>query len=37
VQGWDIMGSEPADFAVVLQSELDKWSTVVKSANIKEN
>jgi tripartite-type tricarboxylate transporter receptor subunit TctC len=36
-QGWDILGSEPADFTVVLQAELDKWSTVVKSANIKEN
>jgi tripartite-type tricarboxylate transporter receptor subunit TctC len=36
-QGWDILGSAPADFAVVLKSELDKWSTVVKGAQIKEN
>jgi tripartite-type tricarboxylate transporter receptor subunit TctC len=36
-QGWDILGSAPADFAVVLKSELDKWSNLVKSANIKEN
>jgi tripartite-type tricarboxylate transporter receptor subunit TctC len=36
-QGWDILGSAPADFAVVLKSELDKWSTVVKGAKIKEN
>ena len=36
-QGWDIVGSSPAEFAVVLKSELDKWSSVVKSAKIKEN
>jgi tripartite-type tricarboxylate transporter receptor subunit TctC len=36
-QGWDVLGSAPADFAVVLKSELDKWSTVVKGAKIKEN
>lgn len=36
-QGWDILGSAPADFAVVLKSELDKWSTVIKGAKIKEN
>ena len=36
-QGWDISGSAPAEFAVVLKSELDKWSTVVKGAKIKEN
>ena len=36
-QGWDVVGSAPADFAVVLKSELDKWSAVVKAAKIKEN
>jgi tripartite-type tricarboxylate transporter receptor subunit TctC len=36
-QGWDILASTPADFALVLKSELDKWSAVVKGANIKEN
>ncbi len=33
-QGWDIVGSSPADFAVVLKSELDRWSAVVKGAKI---
>jgi tripartite-type tricarboxylate transporter receptor subunit TctC len=37
-QGWDVLGSSPADFAVVLKSELDRWSAVVKGAKInKEN
>ena len=36
-QGWDVLGTAPADFAVVLKSELDKWSKVVKGAKIKEN
>ena len=36
-QGWDILGSKPDEFAVVLKSELDRWSTVVKGAKIKEN
>jgi tripartite-type tricarboxylate transporter receptor subunit TctC len=36
-QGWDVLGSAPADFAVMLKLELDKWSTVVKGARIKEN
>jgi len=36
-QGWDVLGSPPADFAAVLRSELEKWSTVVKGAKIKEN
>ena len=36
-QGWDILGSAPADFALVLKSELDKWSALVKGAKIKEN
>jgi tripartite-type tricarboxylate transporter receptor subunit TctC len=34
-QGWDILGSKPADFAVVLKSELDKWAAVIKGAKIK--
>ena len=36
-QGWDILGSAPPEFAVVLKAELDKWSAVVKGAKIKEN
>lgn len=36
-QGWDIVGSAPADFALVLKAELDKWSAVIKAAKIKEN
>jgi tripartite-type tricarboxylate transporter receptor subunit TctC len=36
-QGWDVLGTAPADFALVLKSELDKWSAVVKGAKIKEN
>ena len=34
-QGWDVLGSSPADFVLVLKSELDRWSAVVKSAKIK--
>ena len=34
-QGWDVLASSPADFAVGLKSELDKWSAVIKSAKIK--
>jgi tripartite-type tricarboxylate transporter receptor subunit TctC len=34
-QGWDVLASSPADFAVALRSELDKWSAVIKSAKIK--
>jgi tripartite-type tricarboxylate transporter receptor subunit TctC len=35
-QGWDILGSSPAEFALVLQSELNRWSAVVKNAKIKQ-
>jgi tripartite-type tricarboxylate transporter receptor subunit TctC len=35
-QGWDLLGSQPAEFAVVLKSELDRWATVVKNAKIKQ-
>jgi tripartite-type tricarboxylate transporter receptor subunit TctC len=34
-QGWDVTVSPPDRFAVVLQSELDRWSAVVKRAGIK--
>ena len=34
-QGWDVLASPPADFAMALKSELDKWSAVIKSAKIK--
>jgi len=34
-QGWDVLASSPADFAMALKSELDKWSAVIKSAKIK--
>ena len=36
-QGWDITASPPEQFSVVLQSELDRWSAVVKRAGIKAN
>jgi tripartite-type tricarboxylate transporter receptor subunit TctC len=36
-QGWDITVSPPDQFAVVLQSEYDRWSAVVKRAGIKAN
>ena len=36
-QGWDIAVSPPDQFSVVLQSELDRWSAVVKRAGIKAN
>jgi tripartite-type tricarboxylate transporter receptor subunit TctC len=35
-QGWDIVVSSPADFARVLQSELDRWATVIRNAEIKQ-
>jgi tripartite-type tricarboxylate transporter receptor subunit TctC len=34
-QGNEIGGGTPADFAVLIKSESAKWSTVVKTANIK--
>jgi tripartite-type tricarboxylate transporter receptor subunit TctC len=36
-QGWDITASPPDQFSVVLQSEFDRWSAVVKRAGIKAN
>jgi tripartite-type tricarboxylate transporter receptor subunit TctC len=36
-QGWDITASSPERFSVVLQSEFDRWSAVVKRAGIKGN
>jgi tripartite-type tricarboxylate transporter receptor subunit TctC len=36
-QGWDIAVSPPDQFSVVLQSEFDRWSGVVKRAGIKAN
>jgi tripartite-type tricarboxylate transporter receptor subunit TctC len=36
-QGWDITASPPEQFSVVLQSEFDRWSAVVKRAGIKVN
>jgi len=36
-QGWDIAVSPPDQFAKVLQSEMDRWSAVVKRAGIKAN
>ena len=36
-QGWDITASPPERFSVVLQSEFDRWSAVVKRAGIKGN
>jgi tripartite-type tricarboxylate transporter receptor subunit TctC len=35
-QGWDIAVSSPADFAQVLRSEMDRWSIVVRNAEIKQ-
>ena len=35
-QGWDLLGSSPAEFAPVLKSELDRWAAVVKNAKIKQ-
>jgi tripartite-type tricarboxylate transporter receptor subunit TctC len=35
-QGWDLVGSPPAEFSVVLKSELDRWAAVIKSAKIKQ-
>jgi tripartite-type tricarboxylate transporter receptor subunit TctC len=34
-QGNEIGGGTPADFATLIKSESAKWSTVVKTANIK--
>ena len=34
-QGWDIVGSSPGEFALVVQSEFDRWSAVIKNANMK--
>ena len=36
-QGWDITASPPEQFSVVLQSEFERWSAVVKRAGIKAN
>jgi len=36
-QGWDIAVSPPDQFSKVLQSEMDRWSAVVKRAGIKAN
>jgi tripartite-type tricarboxylate transporter receptor subunit TctC len=36
-QGWDITVSPPERFSAELQSELDRWSAVVKRAGIKAN
>jgi len=36
-QGWDITASPPERFSVVLQSEWDRWSAVVKRAGIRAN
>jgi tripartite-type tricarboxylate transporter receptor subunit TctC len=36
-QGWDIAVSSPDQFSMVLQSEFDRWSAVVKRAGIKAN
>ena len=36
-QGWDIAASPPDQFSVVLQSEFDRWTNVVKRAGIKVN
>jgi tripartite-type tricarboxylate transporter receptor subunit TctC len=36
-QGWDIVAGSPDELARVLQSELEKWSKVVKDAKIKAN
>jgi tripartite-type tricarboxylate transporter receptor subunit TctC len=36
-QGWDITVSPPERFSVVVKSELDRWSAVVKSSGTKAN
>jgi tripartite-type tricarboxylate transporter receptor subunit TctC len=36
-QGWDITVSPPEEFSIVLQSEMDRWSAVVKRAGINAN
>src|SRR5262245_16340844 len=35
-QGWDLVGSPPAEFSVVLKSELERWAALIKSAKIKQ-
>jgi tripartite-type tricarboxylate transporter receptor subunit TctC len=34
-QGWDVIGSSPAEFSAFVRTENDKWSRVVKRAGIK--
>jgi tripartite-type tricarboxylate transporter receptor subunit TctC len=34
-QGWDVVGSSPGEFALVLQSESARWSAVIKNAKMK--
>jgi len=36
-QGWDITASTPEQFSAVLQSELERWTAVVRRAGIKVN
>jgi tripartite-type tricarboxylate transporter receptor subunit TctC len=35
LQGWEVIGSTPDEFAKILQSELDKWTTLIKRAGLK--
>ena len=35
LQGWEVIGSTPDELAKVLQSELDKWTTLIKRAGLK--
>ena len=34
-QGWDVIGSSPAEFGAFIRAESDKWSRVIKRAGIK--
>jgi tripartite-type tricarboxylate transporter receptor subunit TctC len=34
-QGLDVLGGSPQQFAGVIRADFDKWSRVVKAANIK--
>lgn len=34
-QGWDVIGSSPAEFNAFIRTESDKWSRVIKRAGIK--
>jgi tripartite-type tricarboxylate transporter receptor subunit TctC len=34
-QGWEVIGSTPDEFAKVLQTDLDKWTTLIKRAGLK--